>query len=128
VILAEVNCRPFHFYWVRSLCRFHTRLLGSNSPLLVDVAKADAALAAEGSGNCWSAEFGRALESIACKAGVVAREAQGARESTSRFSRERPSRPAWTASSWSVITIPTPLLQMGHACFRSNGLALSSSA
>ena len=68
-VLAEVNCRPFHFYWVRSLCRFHTRLLGSNSPLLVDVARADAALAAEGSGNCWSAEFGRALESIACKAG-----------------------------------------------------------
>ena len=68
-VLAEVSCRPFHFYWVRALCRFHTRLLGSNSPLLVDVAKADAALAAEGSGDCWSAEFGRALESIACKAG-----------------------------------------------------------
>ena len=68
-VLAEVNCRPFHFYWVRALCRFHTRLLGSNSPLLVDVAKADAALAAAGSGDCWSAEFGRALESIACKAG-----------------------------------------------------------
>ena len=68
-VLAEVNCRPFHFYWVRALCRFHTRLLGSNSPLLADVAKADAALAAEGSGDCWSAEFGRALESIACKTG-----------------------------------------------------------
>ena len=68
-ILAEVNCRPFHFYWVRSLCRFHSRVLRSNSPLLVDVVKADAALAAEGSGNCWSAELGRALESIACKAG-----------------------------------------------------------
>ena len=48
---------------------FHSRLLVSHSPLLVDVARADAALAAEGSGNCWSAEFGRALEPIACKAG-----------------------------------------------------------
>jgi len=68
-VLAEVNCRPFHFYWVRALCKFHARMFSSNSPLLVDVAQADAALAVEGSGNCWSAEFGRALESIACKAG-----------------------------------------------------------
>lgn len=68
-VLAELNCRPFHFYWVRALCRFHTRVLNSNSALLVDVAKADAALASEGTPNCWSAEFGRALESIAVKAG-----------------------------------------------------------
>ena len=67
-VLAEVNCRPSDFYWVRALCRFHARLLASNSPLLTDVAKADAALAAEGAGNCWSAEFGRALESIAVQA------------------------------------------------------------
>ena len=67
-VLSEVQCRPFHFDWVRALCKFQARMLSSNSPLLVDVAKADAALAAEGSGNCWSAEFGRALESIACKA------------------------------------------------------------
>ena len=67
--LCEANCRPFHYYWVRAICRFQARILSSNSQLLVDVAKADAALAAEGSGTCWSAEVGRGLESIGVQAG-----------------------------------------------------------
>jgi hypothetical protein len=62
--LCEAKCRPFHYYWVRAACRFQARILSSNSPLLMEVAKADAALAAAGSRTCWSAEFGRALESI----------------------------------------------------------------
>jgi hypothetical protein len=66
--MCEANVRPFHYYWVRAACRFQARLLDSNSPLLVDVAKADAALASDGAGDCWSAEFGRALESIGVKA------------------------------------------------------------
>jgi hypothetical protein len=68
-VLSEANCRPYHFYWVRAVCKFQARILNSNSPLLMDVAKADAALAAEGSGSCWSAEVGRALESICVRAG-----------------------------------------------------------
>ena len=38
--LWETNCRPYHYYWVRAVCRFQDRILNSNSPLLVDVAKA----------------------------------------------------------------------------------------
>ena len=77
-ILSELNCKPYHFYWVRAVLKFHRSIMGSNSPLLQDVFKADALLArsecvvhgvtkrCEG---CWSAELARGLKSIADLAG-----------------------------------------------------------
>jgi hypothetical protein len=73
-VLAELNCKPYHYYWIRALLKFHKSLLSCNSPLLHDVVKADAWLASQvyGSGsrarrcdNCWSAEFAAGLCSIA---------------------------------------------------------------
>ena len=75
-LLAELNCKPYHFYWVRALLRFHKSLLSCNSPLLEDVVKADAQLASEShetSRACWSAEFAKALSSIADAAREPAR-------------------------------------------------------
>ncbi len=42
-----------HYYWVRAVCKFQRNILSNNSPLLVDMARADAALAAEGCRDCW---------------------------------------------------------------------------
>ena len=47
-VLAELGCKPDHFYWVRAVCRFQKRILSSNSGVLLDVARADASLATEG--------------------------------------------------------------------------------
>ena len=76
-VLAELGAKPFHYYWVKALVRFQEAIVKSNSPLLVDVAKADALLACDAlpSGRCcstcWSAELADALESIGEKAGLV---------------------------------------------------------
>ena len=74
-VLAELGSKPFHYYWVRAICKFQHRILTSNSALLQDVARADAALAAEGGAGtraCWSGEVAEGLESI----GQVAGQAQ----------------------------------------------------
>ena len=47
-VLSELGCKPYHFYWVRAVCRFQKRILSSNSGVLLDVARADASLATEG--------------------------------------------------------------------------------
>ena len=79
-LLAELNCKPYHFYWVRALLKFHQGLINSNSPLLLDVMKADAWLASTHNviagverrcEACWSAELARGLSSIAQGAGVA---------------------------------------------------------
>jgi hypothetical protein len=49
--------------------KFQRKLAGANSPLLVDVMKADAVLAREGCARSWTAELARALGSIADQAG-----------------------------------------------------------
>ena len=76
-VLAELGAKPFHYYWVKALVRFQEAILQSNSPLLADVAKADAAFAGfagPGGGRtceaCWSAELARALESIGSASGL----------------------------------------------------------
>ena len=63
--------------WAQALVRFQEAILQSNSPLLADVAKADAAFAGfagPGGGRtceaCWSAELARALESIGSASGL----------------------------------------------------------
>ena len=70
VVLAELNCRPYHFYWIRALLKFHKSLLSCNNPILADVVKADAWLASQEylgvrCVKCWSAEFAAGLSSIA---------------------------------------------------------------
>ena len=70
VILAEMaKSRPIHQYWVRSLIRFRNRCLTCNSPLMVDVMKADAELRSAGCTYCWTAELVDGLKSIASMAG-----------------------------------------------------------
>jgi hypothetical protein len=72
VILAEMaKSRPIHQYWVRSLIRFRNRCLTCNSPLMVDMMKADAELRSAGCASCWSAELVDGLKSIASMAGEV---------------------------------------------------------
>ena len=44
-VLAELDAKPYHFYWVRALLKFHRCALSSNSSLLKTVAEADARLA-----------------------------------------------------------------------------------
>ena len=77
-VLSELNCKPYHFYWVRAVLKFHRSIMGSNSPLLQDVFKADALLArsecvvhgmTKRCESCWSAELARGLKSIADIAG-----------------------------------------------------------
>jgi len=79
-VLAELNAKPYHWYWVKALLRFHTAALSSNSILLREVMQADALLARDrhptvsGQGDrscdtCWSAELASAMESIAETAG-----------------------------------------------------------
>jgi hypothetical protein len=76
-VLAELGAKPYHYYWVKALVRFQEAIVKSNSPLLVDVAKADAQLACDElpggqrCSTCWSAELAEALESIGEKAGLV---------------------------------------------------------
>ena len=80
-LLTELNCRPYHYYWIRALLKFHKSLLNCNSPLLQDVVEADAWLATQqhvvGSNvrkcdGCWSAELAAGL----CSIGEAAGEAQ----------------------------------------------------
>ena len=77
-VLAELGAKPYHYYWVKALVRFQEVILQSNSPLLAEVANADAALASDAlpSGQrcstCWSAELADALKSIGDTAGLPA--------------------------------------------------------
>ena len=77
-VLAELGAKPYHFYWIKALVRFQEAILQSNSPLLAEVAKADAALASDvlpggqRCSTCWSAELADALESIGGAAGMPA--------------------------------------------------------
>ena len=70
--------QPYHYYWVKALLRFQEVILQSNSPLLAEVAKADAALASDAlpggqrCSTCWSAELADALKSIGDTAGLPA--------------------------------------------------------
>ena len=74
-VLAELGAKPYHYYWVKALVRFQETILRSNSPLLAEVAKADAALARDAlpggqrCSTCWSAELADALKSIGEAAG-----------------------------------------------------------
>jgi len=76
-VLAELGVKPYHFYWVKALLKFQEAIVQSNSPLLAEVAKADAMLASDTRPNgrrctkCWSAELAQALESIGVAAGRV---------------------------------------------------------
>ncbi len=76
-VLAELNAKPYHWYWVKALLKFHSSALQSNSSLLREVMQADALLARESCmvdtpdgprvrtcESCWTAEMARALESI----------------------------------------------------------------
>ena len=77
-ICAELGAKPYHFYWIKALVRFQESILQSNSPVLVDVARADALMAADALPDgqrcttCWSAELAEALESIGVTAGLAA--------------------------------------------------------
>ena len=77
-VLAELGAKPYHYYWVKALVRFQEVILQSNSPLLAEVAKADAALASDAlpggqrCSTCWSAELADALKSIGDTAGLPA--------------------------------------------------------
>ena len=79
-VLAELGAKPYHYYWVKALVRFQEAIVQSNSPLLADVARADAMLACDvlPDGHqctaCWSAELADALKSIGAAAGL---EVQG---------------------------------------------------
>ena len=83
-VLAELGAKPYHYYWVKALVRFQESIVRSNSPLLVDVARADAVLASDvlpdgqRCTTCWSAELTEALESIAALAGTAAQGAMWA--------------------------------------------------
>jgi hypothetical protein len=77
-LLSELGARPMHEYMIRALLKFHRRLVKSNSPLLVDVMRADAQLAAQGCEASWSQELARALESIGERAGDAASGSQWA--------------------------------------------------
>ena len=74
-VLAELGAKPYHYYWVKALVRFQEAIVQSNSPVLADVAKADALLARDSlpdgqrCSTCWSAELADALESIGDRAG-----------------------------------------------------------
>jgi hypothetical protein len=77
-VFAELGARPYHFYWVKALMRFQESIVQSNSPVLADVARADALMASEilpdgrRCTTCWSAELAEALESIGEAAGLAA--------------------------------------------------------
>jgi hypothetical protein len=74
-VFAELGAKPYHFYWVKALLKFQEAIVQSNSPLLAEVAKADAKLAVDVRADgqrcsyCWSAELARALVSIGAAAG-----------------------------------------------------------
>ena len=74
-MFAELGAKPYHFYWVKALLKFQEAIVQSNSPLLAEVAKADARLACDTLADgrrcsmCWSAELAQALESIGAAAG-----------------------------------------------------------
>jgi len=68
-VLAELGVKPYHYYWLKALLKFQEAIVQSNSPLLADVAKADAMLATDLHNgqhctDCWSAELALALRSI----------------------------------------------------------------
>ena len=77
-VFAELGAKPYHYYWIKALVRFQASIVQSNSPLLADVARADAQLAADvlpdgrRCTTCWSAELSEALESIGGAAGLAA--------------------------------------------------------
>jgi len=77
-VLAELGAKPYHYYWIKALVRFQEAIVGSNSSLLAEVAKADAALAGDvlpggqRCSTCWSAELADALKSIGDAAGQPA--------------------------------------------------------
>jgi hypothetical protein len=74
-VLSELGAKPYHYYWVKALVRFQEVIVQANSPLLIDVAKADALLArdelpgGQRCSTCWSAELADALSSIGDRAG-----------------------------------------------------------
>jgi hypothetical protein len=83
-VLAELDAKPYHYYWLKALLKFQESCVKSNSSLLADVVKADAMLSrdvlagpdTDGSGarrceTCWSAELAKALESIGEAAGLA---------------------------------------------------------
>ena len=83
-VLAELDTKPYHFYWLKALLKFQESVVQSNSALLAEVVQADARLsrdvlagpAADGSGGvrcttCWSAELANALVSIGEAAGIA---------------------------------------------------------
>jgi hypothetical protein len=64
VLLAEAGCKPFQWCWFRAIVKWQHKIVGSNSPLMVDVVKADAELAKAGCKKCWSAELSDALRKL----------------------------------------------------------------
>ena len=70
-VLAELDAKPYHYYWVKALLKFQEAAATSNSSLLRDVVQADAKLSrdlhmvtrpggqqvAHSCEDCWSAEL-----------------------------------------------------------------------
>ncbi len=57
--MHELARPPLQFYWLRALCRFYNTLGKAHSPLLIDIAAADASLAGS-----WSTELRTALHDL----------------------------------------------------------------
>ena len=57
-MLHELGQKPFQFYWWKMVVRFWNKNIDKpSSKLMVDVLKADFALAAAGCGGCWTGEL-----------------------------------------------------------------------
>jgi hypothetical protein len=77
-LLHELGQKPFQFYWWKMVIRFWNKNIEKpSSKLMVDVIRADVALAAAGCGGCWTGEVRNALQKLpvvdASSAGDAAR-------------------------------------------------------